>query len=128
MDVLTQTLWRRHTFDDKERLVLASQMAQAEAMIRGKQDELKSVTDAIKADISVQVALLHSCAEKLRSGFYEIPKECNVSYAKGIVKYVDKDTGEILEERPMTDGEQATLAGARRDAESLIRQDNEESE
>ncbi len=37
------------------------------------------------------------------------PVEANVTYEKGVVKYVDKDTGEILEERPMTQEEQMRL-------------------
>ncbi len=125
MDVLSQTLWVRHSFDDKERLQLGSQMASAEATIRAKQDELKSITDSIKAAISAQVAIMHSCSEQLRSGFREVPKECNVTYLKGMVKYVDKDTGEILEERPMTQEEQLQLIEHRTDAEALIRQDAE---
>jgi len=123
MDGLTKTLWQRHTLTEKERLQLGAQMAQAEAMIRGKQDELKSITDSLKADISAQVAIMHSCAEKLRSGFSELPKECDVAYAKGMVKYVDKDTGEILEERPMTEEEQLQLSEHREDAESAIRRE-----
>ncbi len=125
MDGLTKTLWQRHTFTDKERLQLASQMAQAEAVIRAKKDELKSISDSIKADISAQEAIMHSCGEKLRSGFAEVPKQCDVSYVKGIVKYIDKDTGEILEERPMTEAEQLELSDHREDAENLIRRDRQ---
>ncbi len=128
VDELTHTLYVRHTFDDKELLGLSRKMAGAESKIREKQDSLKSVSSAIKAEIDESMAVLHNCAEKLRSGYEMRPRECLVTYDKNIIKYADKETGEILEEKPMTEDEQLRLAGHRVDAEDVIRQAREEEE
>ncbi len=123
---LTQTIYVKYIFPDKELLELSRKMASAEATISRKMEELKSVTTTIKADIAAQEGVLHSNAEKLRSGYEMRPKEADVKYEKGLVKYVDKETGEILEERPMTQDEQLKMTGVRTDAEKIIREASEE--
>lgn len=130
MDNLTQTIYVKYTFNDKELLELSRKMAGAEAAIDRKMEELKSVSTTIKADIAVQEGILHSSAEKLRSGYEMRPREANVKYEKGVIKYVDKETGEILEERPMTQEEQLRLNSNSviRDAEDIIRESEEDEE
>lgn len=118
VDNLTETIYAKHTFTGEESMELARRMASAEATISRKMEELKSVSTTIKADIAIQEGILHSCAEKLRSGYEMRPKEADVKYEKGVVKYVDKETGEILEERPMTQDEQLRLSGTRVNTES----------
>lgn len=120
MQSLTETIWVKHVLSNDEVVELAQRMARAESAINEKLDQLKSVSTAIKAEIVTQEGILHSCAEKLRSGYEMRPREAGVDYAKGIVKYVDKETGEILEERPMTQEEQLRLSG--------VKIGNEESE
>lgn len=126
MDNLTETIYVKYVFTDKELLEMSRRMARAEAAINEKMDELKSVSTTIKADIATQEGILHSCAEKLRSGYEMRLKEVEVKYEKGIVKYVDKDSGEILEERPMTQEEQLRLSGTRIDADKIIRESSKE--
>ncbi len=129
MDNLTETIYTRHSFSEKEMLELSQKMAGAEAAISRKTEELKSVSTTIKADMAVQESILHGCAEKLRSGYEMRPRECLVDYTtKGMVKYVDKETGEVLEERPITQDEQLRLSGKVTDAEDVIRQSREEEE
>jgi len=125
MDSLVETIWVKHVLTGDEVMDLAQKMARAEANINEKGDQLKSVSTAIKAEITTQEGILHSCAEKLRSGYEMRPRDADVSYEKGIVKYVDKETGEILEERPMTHEEQLRLSGTRIDAEDIIREARE---
>ena len=125
METIGQVIWVKHTFADKEITELAHKMARAEAVISEKQDALKSVTTAIKAEIAMQEMELHSSAEKLRTGYEMRSKECNVKYENDLIKFVDKETGEVLEERPMTKDEQLRLTGERVDAEQIIREDNE---
>ncbi len=122
MENLTETIYIKHIFAGEEVMELARKMAGAEATISRKMEELKSVSTTIKADIAIQEGILHSSAEKLRSGYEMRPKEADVKYEKGVIKYVDKDTGEILEERPMTQDEQLRLSGTRTDAEQIIRE------
>lgn len=128
MDNLTQTMYVKYIFIDKERLEMAQKMASAEATISRKMEELKSVTTTIKADIATQEGILHSFSEKIRSGYEMRPKEVDVRYEKGMVKYVDKETGEVLEERLMTQDEQLRLSGTRIDAEKIIREAREKEE
>ncbi len=126
MENLTATIYTKHIFTGEEAMELAHRMASAEATISRKMEELKSVTTTIKADIATQEGILHSCAEKLRSGYEMRPREADVKYEKGMVKYVDKDTGEILEERPLTQEEQMHLSETRVSAEQVIREASEE--
>ncbi len=123
---LTETIWIKHTFNEREIVELAQKMARAESIISEKADELKSVSTAIKVDIAVQEGILHACAERLRSGYEMRPRECVVTYEKGTAVYADKNTGEIVESRPMTQEEQLRLSGKRIDAEQIIRQASEE--
>jgi hypothetical protein len=54
------------------------------------------------------------------------PREAYVKYEDGVVKYIDRDTGELLETRPLSSEEQLNLSGTRIDAEQIIRQAREE--
>lgn len=128
MKELTETIYTKHVFTDKEQLELARKMARAEAVISEKTDELKSATTTIKADIAIQEGILHSSSEKLRSGYEMRQREALVVYKDGIAKFLDKETGELLEERPLSEDEQLRLTGKRVDAEKLVRQDEEDSE
>jgi uncharacterized FlaG/YvyC family protein len=132
---LTETVWVKHEYNDEESMDLGRRMAMAESLIAEKSDTLKSVTTAIKsvttaikAEIAAQEEILHSCAEKLRSGYEMRPQEADVKYESGVVKYVDKDTGEILKERPMTKDEQLKLTEQVTDAEDIIREASEEED
>ncbi len=122
MSELTETIYVKYIFSGEEVMEFARKMSRAEETISRKMEELKSVATTIKADIAIQEGVLHSCAEKVRSGYEMRPKEVGVNYEKGMVKYVDKASGEILEERPMTEDEQLRLVGKRVDAEQIIRE------
>lgn len=127
MENMTHVIYVKYVFSDNELLELSRKMARSEAAINEKMDELKSISTSIKADIAAQEGILHSCAEKLRSGYEMRQKETRVEYSNGIVAYVDKTTGEILEQREMTEDEQLRLTGKRIDAEDIIRESGEES-
>jgi hypothetical protein len=109
-------------------------MARAEATISEKADQLKSVATSIKAEIAEQEAILHKCAEKLRSGYEMKEHDSYVDYdVPGVVRFIDKDTGEVLEERPLTESEQLKLSGKITDgkiidAEQVIREAREEED
>ena len=126
MDNLTQTIYVKYTFTDTESLELSRKMAGAVASISERMDELKSVSTTIKADITVQEGILNSCAEKLRFGYEMRPVECDVKYDNNIAKFVNMASGEVVEERPMTQDEQMRLNERRIDAEVLIRQSSQE--
>ncbi len=123
---MTETVQVKRELTQVESLDLAQTMARAEATMGEKADDLKSVTAQIKADIAVQEAVLHACAEKLRSGYKMVSIECVVKYDKGTATYADKDSGEIIETRHMTQEEQLRLSEHRVDAEQVIRQASKE--
>lgn len=95
---ITETIYTKYQFNDKELLDLSRKMAGAEAMISRKMEELKSVSTTIKADIASQEGILHSCAEKMRSGYEMRPCEVTLDYGtKGVVKYISNKTGEVVQ-------------------------------
>ena len=127
---LTETIPIKHIFVDKELIALSRKAARAHSVINEKQDAFKSMATTMKADIAEQEAIINSCSEKINSGYEMIQKECNLKYENGTAKYTDIETGEVLEERPMTQSEQMHLAGTGtwKDAEQVIRADNEKED
>ena len=133
MTMTTDVMWVRYIFTNEENTVLAQQMARAEAVISEKADTLRSVSASIKAEIATQEGILHSCAEKLRSGYEMRPQEVDLKYdyQNAVIQKLDKITGEILEERPMTKDEQLKLVETNvpgTDAEDIIRQASAEED
>jgi hypothetical protein len=53
---------------------------------------------------------------------------CIVKYSGKIAIFTDKQTGEIIEKRELTEEEQLRLASQWKDAEEIIREDNEKNE
>lgn len=124
-DFPIETRYIRYTFNDTERLDLANKMTTAFANINEKTDELKTTTTAIKAEIAEQEGIVNKCVEKLRTGYEMRPRQCVMTYEGSVVKYIDKENGEVLEEHPMTEDEQLKLTGVRTDAEKIIREASE---
>ena len=124
---LTETIWIKHSFNDVELVALAQRMARAESIISEKADELKSVVSTIKGEIAEQEGILHSSSEKMRTGYEMRQQKVFADYSvQGMVKYIDMATGEVVEERALTEDEQLRLSGKRTDAEKVIREDNKE--
>lgn len=124
---LIETRYIKHIFTDKERLELANKMTSAMATISEKTDEIKTTTTAIKAEISEQEAIINKCASDLRAGYAMRPRQCTFRIECNKVVYIDKETGEVVDEHEMTEDEQLRLTGVRIDAEQIIRQDREEN-
>ena len=124
---LTETKYVKHTFTDAELLVISRKMANAHNVIREKDDILKSFASTIKADIAQQEAVIHQCSEYIRTGYEMKQKECNLKYEveNCMVKYIDKDTGEVIETRPMSEDEQLNLAGVESKDDSSAGAENE---
>ena len=128
MGNLVETIWIKYILSVDEIRDLAIKMARAEATISEKVNQLESVSATIEAEITAQEGILHSCAEKIRSGYEMRPRDAVLSYENGMVKCEDKETGEILEERPMTQSEQLWQSHARIDAEDIIKQARNEED
>jgi uncharacterized FlaG/YvyC family protein len=110
--MMTETRYTKHTFTDAELLGISRKMANAHNIISEKEDVLKSFASTIKADIAQQEAVIHQCSEWIRSGYEMKQRECSLRYEveNYMVKYLDKDTGEIVDERPMTNDEQLKMS------------------
>ena len=125
---MTHTVWVKKPLTADEKIELGSKMADADERLSAKSDELDAETDAFKdtrkrleGEMSVIQSELHDHAMKFRRGHEEIRKECVATYEGTIVRFADKDTGEIVEEREMTEDEQMRLSGQMVDAEQVIR-------
>jgi hypothetical protein len=125
---LTETRYIKHVFTDKERLEIGNKLTSAMALIDQKTDEIKTTTTAIKAEIAEQEGIINKCATDLRSGYAMRPRQCAYKIEGNKVVYVDKETGEVVEEHEMSEDEQLRLTGVRIDAETIIRQAREEED
>ncbi len=108
----TETKYVKHDFTPAELVAISQQMAQAEAKKREKQDDLKAIKSSLTAEIDQAESVIHTCAEKIRSGYEMRPHECKVEYILDDLKgrFIDIETGELLEERLMTKDEQLKLS------------------
>jgi hypothetical protein len=125
-DEMTLSTWIKIPYTDGEKIDLANQIVEAEASIIGTTEELKGIQDEYKDKIKGFQVELHECASKYRKGYEEVQKECFVKYDGDKAIFTDKETGEILEERELTEAEQMRLSGKIVDAEDVIRQASEE--
>lgn len=110
---LTENKYVKHTFTDAEIMSLSRKMANAIKVISEKEDMLASFRDTIRAEITEQQGIINKCSEGIRSGYEMVQKECHLRYIveKSEVVFLDKETGEILDKRPMTEDEQLKLSG-----------------
>jgi hypothetical protein len=97
----------RYTFTQAERQEFGDSMAQAVAGIEREQDQLKQVKKDFESRIADHEGNMKRCAERLRSGYEFRPVECEkvLDFKLGNAIITRTDTGEIVEERPLTDDE-----------------------
>lgn len=130
---LTQVIWVKRDFTDEEKIELGRQMADADERLSAKSDELDAEADAFKetrkrleGEMSAIQLELHDHAKMFRRGYEEIRKECTVKYDGNRAMFYDKDTGELVEDRELTEAEQMRLSGKAVDAEDVIREARKE--
>ena len=95
-------------------------------MTRTEQENGKAVCPKCKQEMAKQPFTKSDKLYTCESCGFKVPTSKTTTTRVTID--VDKDTGEILEERPMTQEEQLQLTEHRTDAETLIRQDAENEE
>lgn len=117
---------RKVFLTDNELLTKARELSDAEKKSTELQVEFKVIKDDFKERIIQQDDIIHRNAQILRDGFEMRPVECSVEYAYGRVKFTDVATGDIIEERDMTEDEQMRMSENRIDAEQIIRQSSAE--
>ena len=123
-DVITETRHLTRVFTPSEREQFVQEMFREENSIAEQQANLDAYKEQVKAEIGQHEANLLVIKNKLRIGNEQTPVQCIVKYDDGKAKYYRKDTGEFIDERPMSDREQMSLAGGFIDAEQIIRADS----
>ena len=132
-EAMTHSVWVKKALTDEQKIELGQKMADADERLSEKSDELADEAEAFKdtrkrleGEMTAIQSELHDHAKLFRQGYEEIRKECVATYEGTKVTFADKDTGEIVEEREMTEAEQMRLSGNMVDAEDIIRKAREE--
>lgn len=130
-DELTQEqIYAKYTFTEKEMIEISKQMGQASLLKKTKEDEQKSVSKSMKAEIAVQDAVINSCAEKIRSGYEMRKYTCSRKYdfENKIVHYIEVTTGHEVDSRPMSENEQLKLRPEIQEAQKKKEEQQEKAE
>lgn len=124
-DPLTQTIDVKRDYTDKEIAEFGRIMAESYGVIARKQEELKEFSTVIKAAIEEEQNTIGANAVKIREGYERVPVVCSVVYENGQATFTNKQTGEIVLQRPITEEEQLRMSTGWKDAEEVIREDSE---
>lgn len=94
----------KYVFTEDEKKSMGNDLAEKFSRHDEAEARLKSVSTQIKSEIATIDAQMSSIAEKMRSGYEYRDVECWIEclYDSGVIQIVRKDTGEVVEERPMT--------------------------
>jgi hypothetical protein len=130
MKNITKTIQIKVPLTDAEKLEILSQITEADTVIKVKSfelDDLKEQEKVLKEAIEDQREIMSSLCTENKMGYKMKNVDCTVTYLKGIAKYIDVATGEVVDEHPMTESEQLILSENKviRDAEDIIREDSD---
>ena len=125
MNKMTINIQQKRKVTEKEKSGLLSEIVEADEIITNLTIELKEYTADKKEAIEELRLIIGRCCRLARDGFEEETHECEASYVDGVAKFTDIHSGEVVEERPMTEKEQLALSEHIIDAEQIIRGDRE---
>jgi hypothetical protein len=116
-------------YTDAEKIEFGKMMADAIQKINEKAAELKEFSTAIKSQVAEQETILAECAAKISKGYEMDSIMCYVVYGSDgkTATFTNKETGEVVEERELTEEEQLWLTSQWKDAEEVIREDSKEN-
>lgn len=126
MKEFTKTIQIKVSLTDAEKLELLQQITDADAVIKEKGLEVEDLNEAekvLKEDIKEQREIMSALCNENKMGYRMKNVNCSVTYSKNIATYTDVETGEVVDEHPLTSEEQLQLSQNRRDVEDLIRED-----
>jgi hypothetical protein len=126
-DPMTHIVEVKRPYTDKEIVAYSRIMAEAIKAIAEKGAELKAFASSIKDEIAGQESILNDCAARVNMGYEMTPVTCFVKYDGKIATFTNKETGEIVEQRELTEEEQLRLTSGWKDAEQIIREDSKEN-
>lgn len=110
------------TADEKDDLL--KQISDARQIIEEQTEDLKIHRETVKDTCDTQDDIISKCVGIYRKGYNSKIVECEVRYSDGNATFTDIITGEIVEQRPMTETEQLRLTSKFIDAENIIREDS----
>jgi hypothetical protein len=111
------------TADEKDNLL--KKISDARSIIETETDELKIHRESVKDTCDAQDDIITNCVEVYRKGYNSKLAECSVKYKDNEATFTDMATGEIVDQRPMTEAEQLRLTSNFIDAEKIIRADSD---
>jgi coenzyme F420-reducing hydrogenase alpha subunit len=126
MTKLTRNIEIKTPLTNEQKEEMLKKISEARQIIEDETEALKEHRDDVKTKVETQDDIISQCISTYRKGYTSKVMECSATYILGEATFTDKD-GVIVEQRPMTDSEQMMLSENRIDAESIIRQDNEEN-
>ena len=128
-DPMTTVIEIKREYTDSEKIEFGKHIVEAMEEINEKEATLKEFAKSIKDEITAQETNMNENAVKLRHGYEMTSVMCFVTYDDNkIAIFTNKDTGEVVERRELTEEEQLRLNSQWEDAEKVIREDNEVNE
>lgn len=123
---ITKTIEVKTPLTEKEKDELLKQISSARKVIREQEDNLKAFREDVKEECEKQEAIIDESCDRYEKGFTTKLIKATVVYDKDIATFYDAETGEKVEERPMTYAEQLSLTDNKTvmDAEEFIRRAN----
>ena len=127
VDPMVHVVEVKRPYTDKEIIAYSHNMAEAIRTIAEKEAELKAFASGIKDEIAGQESILNDCAARVNAKYEMISVPCSVKYDGKIATFTNKETGEIVEQRELTEEEQLRLTSGWKDAEQIIREDSKDN-
>jgi len=125
MSKLTETIQIQKPLTEAQRLELLDQIANSydkmeelELALDDLKEQMKPLKDAIESE---KDSVAQALANK-KAGFLPENVDCVVTYSGKTAIYTSIETGEIVQERELTESEQLSLGGHRIDADKIIRE------
>jgi len=124
---ITKIIQKKNPLTLEELKSLMDKMVEARNIMSESKEQLDALKDAHKDLCEQQNGIIDKCFEDYARGFSVSNIDCTVSYDGKVATYYDVKTGGLVEGLPLEDGEQLEMTGGKvRDAETIIRQANEE--
>lgn len=124
MDKISKNLEIKTPLSNGQKDKLLSQISEAKFIIEAEEESLRQHKEEAKGKMQEQEDIISSCIATYRRGYESKMVECYATYDKDEVTFTNVQTGEIEEQRPITEAEQLQLSEHRIDAEQLIRADS----
>lgn len=123
MKEIATKIQKKCKLTEQEKDDLLQKIRRARATIIEIGEALKDYQKEVKNKIEEQNDIIDECLHTHELGYIPQNIECTVKYHDGLATFFNADTGEIEDERPLTESEQLALTNNQTviDAEDFIR-------